>query len=213
MDGKYIIIEGGDFAGKSTLVTNLEKRFPGSIATRHPGATPIGQHLRTLVKNPSVFGSDLILSPASAQLIMMIDQIEFINQLLRPSLRDGKMIIADRINFISGIVYGLAEGLMVEDVAKMLALIDTPKPDKVFILSPPWEAVLSRQAGRAHGTPDRFEDQGMDFIKRIHDIYRTLLSVNGAKQLISNFVDLDNIVYVEAALDQEELADFVASQI
>ncbi len=211
--GKYVIVEGGDCAGKSTLVTNLEKRFPGSIATRHPGATPIGQHLRTLVKNPGAFGPDLILSPASAQLIMMIDQIEFINQLLRPSLRAGKMVIADRINFISAIVYGIAEGLTVDDIAKMLALLHTPKPDKIFILTPPWETIKARQTGRSGDVPDRFEDQGFEFIKRIHDIYRTLLDMPRANQLVSNFVDIENVVYVDAALDQEELADFITSQI
>lgn len=213
MAGKYIIIEGGDNAGKSTLVTNLEKRLPNSIATRHPGATPIGQHLRTLVKNPAVFGENLILSPASAQLVMMIDQIEFINQLLRPKLNEGVTVIADRINFISAIVYGLAEGLMISDLEKMLSLLSTPKPDKIFILTLPWDTIKSRQMERAGTGPDRFEDHGFEFIKRIHDIYRDLLNVNGASALIGQFVSLDNIVYVDATLNQEELADFIASQI
>ena len=211
--GKYIVIEGGECVGKSTLVTNLGNSVPDSVVSRHPGATPIGKHLRTLVKNPQHFDNDLVLSPFSAQLMLVIDQIEFIDQLLKPSLSKGKTVIADRINFISGVVYGLAEGLSIEDIGKMMAMISTPKPDKLFILTPPWEVVKSRQLARENPVPDRFEDQGLSFIERAHNEYCNLLKTPGVCDLLYNFVDFSNVIYVNEALTEDELLKFVLDNI
>jgi thymidylate kinase len=79
MAGTYIVFEGPDYVGKSTLTTNVNKKLEEAgvpnLATRHPGATPLGRLLRIAVKNPDAFldqepyNSDekIVVDPQSAQ--------------------------------------------------------------------------------------------------------------------------------------------------
>src|SRR6185437_15520754 len=53
MKGKFIVIEGGDGAGKDTQIELLKKDFPDFVYTREPGGTPLGKVLREMVLHKS----------------------------------------------------------------------------------------------------------------------------------------------------------------
>jgi thymidylate kinase len=53
----YVVFEGIDSVGKSTLVNNLKPRYKNATFTSHPGATPLGRILRRLSKYPNDFKS------------------------------------------------------------------------------------------------------------------------------------------------------------
>lgn len=213
MKGKLVIIEGPDSSGKSTLVKNLAQVIPNSIATHHPGSTPLGRVIRKMVKDPPLFdvlaNGRINIDAVSAQLLMVVDHIAFINEVLVPSLNDGEIVLADRNNFFGGIIYGLAEGARLEDLNNMLRLIRSPQPDAVFILQLPMETIEERLASRME--TDRFEKRAVR--KTVFRLYNNIKSDPELSQIISQFVPRGHIHYIDATKSPEELTEEVAAII
>lgn len=214
--GSYIVFEGVDCAGKTTLLTNVHEILRDKyniVLSKHPGATKLGKHLRTLVKTPHEFDPDIVIDPLSAQLLMMVDQIAFCESILKPELDNGSIVFADRCNLISVIVYGLSEGLNIADLNNMYSLVNSPPPDQVFILSLPLEEVMKRRAARGI-EKDRFEDQGSKFLQSICDSYENLPTLSPEITILLNsFVPLERIKHIDATKPAEQLAKEVAEQI
>lgn len=214
--GTYIVFEGVDFCGKTTLAQNVHAALLNanktSILTKHPGATSLGKHLRKLVKNPEIIDTTIRIDALSAQTLMMVDQICFINTILTPQLDAGHIVLADRCNFISCIAYGLPEGLNIETINKLFQLAQSPCPDKVFILKAPWTVVAERMVLRGR-SKDRFEDRGGAYLRAVAEIYDTLSIRPDLLSLLSDFVPLDRIEYLDATKTPAALAKEVTAAI
>ena len=181
--GLYLVGEGPDGVGKSTVLARvhaeLATRLPGEVfrLTRHPGATPLGAHLRQLVKYPESVASNISIDPLSAQLLMVVDASNFVRRLLEPSLAEGVHVVADRSNAISMIVYGFAEGLEYAELERLAALVNPPKADRVYVLNCAFEIARARllnKLGSGLSGFDRFESKGEEFNRRVHRIYASL---------------------------------------
>lgn len=218
MMGSYFVIEGPDGIGKTTLTTNINNELDNSILTKHPGATPLGQLLRKLVKNPDQFteliGETVQIDKLSAQVLMMVDQISFIESILKPKLQNDNIIIADRINYISAIAYGLAEGLTPNDLNSLISLCASPIPDRIFIMRMPWEDFINRKQKRSSNIPDRFEDKGLEYLKNVYEIYMNITSIDPEITiLINKFAPIERIEYIDATLDKQSLTDQTINKI
>lgn len=178
--GKFIVIEGPDLTGKSTIVTALsqwlDSKSVGNIITRHPGSTPVGAALRKLVKESRM--DEIAIPPRTEGLIMAADNAAFIDLILKPSLEQGTWVIGDRNNFISGLVYQIKSGASLDDLDKIqdATATDSPKIDALFILTADEDTRRSRKQGRADSTPDRFEDRGQSYMDGVVKAYHHLLS-------------------------------------
>lgn len=215
--GTYIVFEGVDFCGKTTAITNVHNILQDmpeitSLLTKHPGATPLGQHLRRLVKTPWTFSHDIEIDSVSAQLLMMIDQICFINTILTPELEGGTIVLADRSNFVSAIAYGISEGVSCAQLNKLFQLVESPSPDRIFILRAPWEVITQRATKDGRG-PDRFEDRGHAYLQKVANIYDTLKTRPELLVLLSDYVPIEHIVYLDATESPEAIAKRVVSEI
>jgi dTMP kinase len=222
--GTYIVFEGHDYVGKSTLTNEVNERLQKagikSLPTHHPGATPLGRHLRKLVKHPETIIEEwetdsIVIDSISAQTLMMVDQICFVNTVLTPELDKGTTVLADRSNFISCIAYGIAEGLDVPTINRLLQLTKSPTPDKVYVLQIPWNVAQARgKEKEKNRIKDRFEDAGNSFMRRVADIYDNLTTMNpDLLVLLTDFVPLERICYIDATIPVEELADKVLQDI
>lgn len=217
----YFVIEGHDMVGKTTLINNVhkalqDKQLP-SIATYHPGATPLGKVLRKLVKTPDDFEyisqHEIKIDPLSAQTLMFIDHMCFIETVLKPNLADDKIVLADRSNYISGIVYGISEGVSINSLNKIFQLIKSPVPNKVFILQIPIDEAMARYEQREK-IKDRFEDCGRSFMEKVSSVYNGLTtSSQDVLMLLTSYVPLDNIIYLDATQSPEELTKIVVNII
>lgn len=223
-EGTYIVFEGHDYVGKSTLTAKVTERLQDNnittVPTHHPGATPLGRHLRKLVKDPGFFQHEsdteyIQVDPMSAQTLMMVDQICFIETILKPELDKGNTVLADRSNFISCIAYGIAEGLDIPRINKLLQLAKSPTPDKVYILQIPWEVAKERGSEKEKSrTKDRFEDAGDNFMRRVADIYDNLTTMNPEILiLLTDFVPIERVTYIDATSNPNQLADQVTQDI
>jgi dTMP kinase len=176
--GFFICCEGIDKSGKSTacshLVDFLRLRYPNKeiVHVGNPGATPIGAKIRQLVKHEL----DIKLDPLTEQLMMLADYSAFINTILKPSLAEKKIVVADRSNFISGIAYGGANGLDINQFKKLCEDVGSPLIDILLVFTCPVEVARQRSAGKE--TEDRFESRGLEFQKKVAEIYGDIAENN-----------------------------------
>ena len=185
--GKFIVLEGADNTGKSTIATLLSewltKEGISNEITRHPGSTPIGKELRKIVKNEKVS-----IPPIAEGLIMAADNNAFIELILRPSLAAGTWIISDRSNFISSMMYQVQSGASWEELDKIHAAThpNPPKIDILFILrASDGDRVIRKnlKTGASkhdehfneQGKHDRFEDRGATYNDGIARSYDRLM--------------------------------------
>ncbi len=160
--GLFIVFEGGDAVGKTTqmrmLVPWLRERGVDPVVTRQPGGTSLGRKLRKLLLGPD---HPELVSRAEA-LIYAADKAQHVEELIRPALAEGRVVVCDRYvdSMIAyqgaGRVLDLAE---VEQVARWAT--GGLRPDLTVLLdADPADAVATiRQQ-------DRLEAAGLDFHRR-----------------------------------------------
>src|SRR5512135_662345 len=114
--GLFVALEGPDGGGKSTqagrLASWLREEGYDVVSCRDPGSTKTGDRLRQIVLDR---GPDH-LSLRSEMFIYMASRAQLVDEVIRPSLAAGRVVVTDRF-LLSNIVYqGFAGGLPVEDV-------------------------------------------------------------------------------------------------
>ncbi len=160
----FFSIEGGDGTGKSTQVQLLSQWLQAVgqevVACRDPGSTRLGEAVRQIV----LHGHDLEIGRCSEMLLYMAARAQLTEEVIRPALASGKIVISDRY-LLSNVVYqGYGGGL---DIASLwqVGLVATAGllPDLTIVLDLPTE----KAASRLKGTPDRMEQQGDAFHRRV----------------------------------------------
>lgn len=173
--GRFIVLEGGDATGKSTqlerLVTRLQARGIEVVATFEPGATPLGQRLRTLLLD----GDDPV-DPIAEALLMAADRAQHVAEVIRPALARNAWVVSDRYVPSSLAYQGVGRGLGVHEVEQLNALATAGiEPDLVIVLDLVPEAARRRFGPRI----DRLEGEDDAFALAVHEAYRDLARARG----------------------------------
>jgi len=102
--GSFIVIEGGDGAGKDTQIGLLKKDFPQFVYTREPGGTSLGKTLRGMVLHET-HGSLPLLTEA---FLFLADRAQHAAEVIEPALKAGKVVVSNRswVSMMSYQVYG-----------------------------------------------------------------------------------------------------------
>jgi dTMP kinase len=207
--GLYVIFEGGDGTGKTTAMAEVAKRMSNRLdisQTHHPGSTPLGAHIRKLVKFPKEIDQTIEIDDLSRQLLYMVDTVSFINSILIPSLESGQTVFADRSSFISALVYGTADGLSLQEVQRLFQLIEPPKADRLYIMQCPWETGKERVSAARTGTSDHYDQKEDGFFQKIQTIYDNLLTTDAEQTIVvSRSVALENVIYIDASQTPEKV--------
>lgn len=118
-DSLFITLEGGEGSGKSTLARKLTETLTSLgydvISTREPGGTKLGNQVRYWLLNRE---SDVSLGSISELLLFLAARAQHIEELIKPSLELGKIVICDRFNDSTIAYQGIARGLGAEIVEK-----------------------------------------------------------------------------------------------
>jgi dTMP kinase len=92
--GKFIVLEGIDGCGKTTVMKKLEKEFPDFVYTREPGGSVFGEKLRKVILDP-----ESVNVPATAFLLtFMAARSSHLEEFIWPALDKGKVVISDRFD-------------------------------------------------------------------------------------------------------------------
>lgn len=191
--GLFISLEGIDGSGKSTLKANLISRLETKhlvIGIREPGGTVISEKIRDMlldVSNDGIIGRTEALLYAAAR-------SQLVEEVIRPALAKGHIVIADRYLDSTLAYQGYGRGLEISMLMELNRICTGGlKPDLTLLLDiDPGEG----QVRRNNGVPDRLEMEGSHFQARIRAGYLKI-----AEQ------EPDRIKVLPAGRDPAELTD------
>ena len=170
MSGRFITIEGGEGAGKSTaqgyIAEKLEQQGLSVVCTREPGGTPLAEAIRHVLlaldgEAPVEMAELLLVFAARAQHLAKV---------IEPALAKGEWVICDRFTDATFAYQGAARGLPVEAILKLENLVQGDRrPDAVVLMDLSPEVGIAR--ARARGALDRFEQEDRAFYDRVRAGY------------------------------------------
>lgn len=221
--GMYVVFEGADGTSKSTSMSlvaealrkKIAPHFPNTIVreTKHPGSTPLGMHLRKLVKYPHEIDPSIEIDDFSRQMLYMVDTVAFVKSILLKALDNNEIVFADRNTFISALVYGYADGLSIPEIMRIFSVITPPKMDRLYILQCPWE-VGKQRIINSRTNLDHYDSLGDDFHSRINRIYDNLVSLSSEMTIsVSSYVAIDDIQFVDTNVDQQNVVDTITTDL
>ncbi|MBR0651920.1 dTMP kinase [Roseomonas terrae] len=163
--GRFITLEGGEGAGKSTQARRLSAALAASgrpvLRTREPGGTPGAERIRNLLLGHGPW------DPVAEAMLHFAARREHVAKTIRPFLAAGGWVVCDRFAD-STLAYQGAQGLDRSVWARLLdvALGDFA-PDVTLLLDMAPEAGMARAAARSGA--DRYERMSIDFHRRVRD--------------------------------------------
>lgn len=169
--GRFITLEGGEGAGKSTqialLKSALEAKGIAVHVTREPGGSPGGEEIRNLLVN----GATARWEPLTEVLLNYAARHEHLTKVILPKLKDGVWVLCDRFADSTMAYQGYGHGMDREIIRRLHRLVvGETAPDLTLIFDLPVEAGLNRAHARAvqnGGGEDRYERMGRAFHERL----------------------------------------------
>lgn len=170
----FITFEGSEGCGKSTQLQLLAKRLTDSnvpfLITREPGGTPIGETIRELLQFAP---QSAAMTPETEVLLFEASRAQLVREVIKPALKRGDCVIADRFFDSTTVYQGVARELDPKMVRELNAFaVGDCIPDITFILDVDLETARARMKGPRR--PDRMEMQPDDFYEQVIDGYRKL---------------------------------------
>ncbi len=165
----FITFEGIDGSGKTTqleqLAQILKQQGKNVLVTRDPGGTELGRELRCiLLHHPGH------IVPISELLLYVADRAQHVEEVIRPALAQGKIVLCDRFTDSTVAYQGGGRGLSIPEIQHLNALAtDGLKPDFTFLFDAPVELLLRRTKNR--GESDRLEQEDIEFYERVRNQY------------------------------------------
>ena len=183
--GTFIVVEGIDGVGKSTLIKNLKTYLENSttnevVVTREPGATELGQQIRSILLTPGQK-----IDPIAELLLFYADRAQHIADVIRPAMERNAIVLCDRYDYstVAYQQYGRNVG-------------NDYNWDSFFSIANDWYAPCNHVVLYLHvDSPrqvadrlknkslDRMEQESIDFYQRVIDGYRS--------QELDNWIKID----------------------
>jgi len=202
--GRFIVLEGLEGAGKSTALTTI-KRFvapyaPEIVTTREPGGTELGEAIRDLIKKHPE-GEPI---SCQAELLMFYAaRVQLVEEVIRPALARGAWVIADRFELSTFAYQGGGRGID-DDYIKHLSqlCLGSLTPDLLLFLDLPPDVGLERIQNR--GKTDRIEQESIDFFYRVYNAYHKHLKPMKQAMIIDASKPLAMVQHlIRAALEHD----------
>ena len=166
---RLITLEGGEGAGKSTVLAALRETLSTSgsevVSTREPGGTPLAEQIRGLLL-------DTHHEPPTAEaelLLVFAARAQHVRETLIPALERGAWVISDRFTDASYAYQGAARGGDMAFIAELERRVVGIVPGLTLLLDVPVAIGLQRARGR--GAVDRIEAEREDFFERVREGY------------------------------------------
>jgi dTMP kinase len=193
----FISFEGIGGAGKTTqtalLVEWLTQAGSEVVATREPGGTPLGEVLRELLLSGATQ-----IDPRAEAALFAAARAQDVDEVIRPAIDRGAIVVADRFVDSSIVYQGLLRGVGAEAVLELNRIAtDGVLPNLTFVLTIDEEVALKRR-----GKTDRIEPRDHDSRLRLVQAYRNLSAM-----FPERVVDLD------AAMPKDEVFDRVRAVV
>lgn len=196
MRGLFITLEGPDGSGKSTIIkligNYLEKKGIDFIMTREPGGTLIAEEIRHIVLDEK----NTNMGKETEALLYAASRAQHVHEKIRPSLEEGKLVLCDRFVLSSLAYQGVGRGLGIDEVKAINDFgVKGLNPDLILFFHIDPELTLKRKF--LEDSPDRLEQEGSEFHKKVYEGYMELL-----KLYPENIKIIDATKTIEEVLEQ-----------
>lgn len=177
----FITFEGGEGAGKTTLITQiagyLEQNGYSVLTTREPGGSKLGEFIRHWLLHRDFA---IRVDKEAEMLLFLAARAQHLSELIVPALKQGQVVLCDRFNDSTIVYQGIARGIGADKVAQFCSLVTQgSEPDLTFYLDVDPVEGLKRTA-RTHkdtaseGNLDRIESEAIDFHKKVREGFLAL---------------------------------------
>ena len=163
MRGRFIVVEGVDGSGKSTMAGRLVvhlSRDRKVLSFREPGGTALGGKIRELLLDAK--NSEMV--PMTELFLFMASRAQLVEENIRPALRRGEVVVCDRYYYSTAAYQGAAGKIGIQtviDVAEKVAKFE--RPDLVLLFDVDPAIARLRDGNRT----DRVESKGLDYQRKV----------------------------------------------
>ena len=200
--GVFIVLDGGDGAGKSSVAQKLKEVYGDRLLiTREPGGSRYAEKIRELILSDDGKGAD----PETQFLLFWAARRDILTKVIKPALDEGKIVVCDRFDS-STYAYQIYAPKRFEleplfwYLREVMLLKDDLEPDLYVLLDVDPERGIERAKGR--GALNHFDKKSLEFRKRVSD---------GLKEFILH--KIDNGTVVDANQDFEAVLNSVKENI
>lgn len=170
---RFITFEGGDGSGKTTQLNRLEASLKSlgrsCVVTREPGGTALGRTLRKVL----VEVGEEPVAPAAELFLYLADRAQHVQEVIRPALQRGAIVLCDRYTDSTLAYQGYGRGIDLKVLREQNRIANGGLvPDLTLLFDCPVEVGLARTAqrvkeGGAASAEDRFEREQREFHEKL----------------------------------------------
>ncbi|MBN8889149.1 MAG: dTMP kinase [Rhodospirillales bacterium 70-18] len=197
--GRFITLEGGEGAGKSTqairLATALAAAGRPVLRTREPGGAPGAELLRGLLLDGAH-----TWSPPAETLLHFAARAEHVARTIRPALEAGMWVVCDRFADSTMVYQGWGQGADRAAIATLTGLVGL-RPDLTLVLDVGVPTSLARLRHRG-GAADRYESLGEGFFARVREGFLAVAAAEPARCAV-----------IDAEADEDSVAAAILAAI
>ncbi len=180
----FITFEGPDGSGKSTqlrmLASALREEGREIVTTREPGGTEIGDQIRAVIMNMK----NKAMDPRTELLLFNASRAQLVEELIRPSLAAGKIILCDRYADSTMAYQGYGHGLDKDELRRLLNFATGGlKPDLTLLFDISAEAGLKRRISN-HDEWNRMDDYALQFHERVRGGFLELAAADPERWVV-----------------------------
>ncbi len=195
----FITFEGGEGCGKSTqsklFLKKLEQKNIPAVLTHEPGGTALGNELRRTLKQKGNYP----VSPQAELFLFAASRAQLVTEVIRPALKEGKVVICDRFSHSTLVYQGYGRGLDLTTVETVNNLATgNLKPDLTIFLDISPEQGLARK----RSAKDRFELEDLSFHRRVREGYLKMAAAEPDRWLV-----------VDASLPKGKIAEIIWDRV
>jgi len=200
MKGIFIVLEGPDGSGKSTMAHKIGQHFSEKGReiefTREPGGTDISEKIRELILDRN----NTEMNYRTEALLYAAARAQLVSEKIIPWLEEGKIVISERFVYSSLVYQGLGRGLGIDEIKKINDFGTSGlKPDMVLLLDVNPEKALNRKLNIDGG--DRIENEHISFHREVYEGYKKLAqfcpeikTINAERTIEEIFEEIKDII-------------------
>jgi len=200
MKGLFIVIEGPDGSGKSTMAKKIGEYFSAKGRqiefTREPGGTNISEKIRELILDKN----NIEMNYRTEALLYAAARAQLVSQNIIPWIAAGKIVISERYVHSSLVYQGIGRNLGVDEIKKINDFGTAGlEPDMVLFFDIDPKKALERKLNIDGG--DRIENEDISFHQSVYKGYKTIaknysniITINAERTIEEIFDDVKNII-------------------
>jgi dTMP kinase len=201
--GLFITFEGGEGSGKTLQAKALHRKLMQAgtpvILTHEPGGTEAGEKIARLLKQLK----EIEMVPLTELLLFNASRAQHINQVIKPNLEFGKVVICDRYTDSTVTYQGYGRGLDLETVKTVNDFATGGlKPDLTILMDIPPEEGFNRINNIRGREKDRFEQEDIEFHRKIREGFLRLVADEPERWLV-----------VDATLSKERIKKIIWNKV